>query len=138
MRRSFGPAPPPPRRSPKPERSHGEPSHAKAADSSGSRSSAKSSRAHVPTAPLAPWNSKKGPLRLGAAPHLLGYHLAIKILPDVGGALLSLRLGRGRRLRRQLQHGCLLTLDEFGQQYGLPVRKLERIVVHPRLILVDL
>src|SRR6516162_8421508 len=45
------------------------------------------------------------------------------LLPDVGDALLSLRLGCGRRLRGKLQHGCLLTLDELGQQDGLPIRK---------------
>src|SRR5260370_30822655 len=60
------------------------------------------------------------------------------ISPDVGHALLGFRLGCGYRLRRQLQHGCLLTLDEFGQQYGLPIRKLECVVMHPRLVLVDL
>src|SRR5262249_29166960 len=108
----------------------------KAADSSGSRSSAKSYRAHVATAPLASSNSKKGPLRLGAAPHLATP--LEKLSPDVSGALLGLRLGRGHGLRRQLQHGCLLTLDQFGQEHGLAVRKLKRVVVHPRLVLVDL
>src|SRR5262249_5375447 len=28
--------------------------------------------------------------------------------------------------------------DEFGQQDGLPIRKFERVMVHPRLVLVDL
>src|SRR5262249_44397306 len=60
------------------------------------------------------------------------------ILPDVSDALLSLRLGCSRRLRGKLQHGCLLTLDEFRQQDRLPIRKFERVMVHPRLVLVDL
>src|SRR5262249_19069507 len=59
-------------------------------------------------------------------------------LPDVGDAVLGLRLGCSLRLRGKLQHGCLLTLDEFGQQDGLPIRKFERVMVHPRLVLVDL
>src|SRR5262245_26463910 len=60
------------------------------------------------------------------------------VLPDVGDALLGLRLGCSLRLSGKLQHGCLLTLDEFGQQDGLPIRKFERVMVHPRLVLVDL
>src|SRR5215831_10259220 len=60
------------------------------------------------------------------------------VLPDVGDAPLSLRLGCGRRLRGKLQDCRLLTLDEFRQQDGLPIRKLERVMMHPRLVLVDL
>src|SRR5262245_31015676 len=70
--------------------------------------------------------------------HLLAAVVRRVLLPDVSDALLSLRLGCGRRLRGKLQHGCLLTLDEFGQQDGLPIRKFERVMVHPRLVLVDL
>src|SRR5262245_4673852 len=55
------------------------------------------------------------------------------LLPDVGDALLSLRLGCRRRLRGKLQHGCLLTLDEFRQQDGLPIRKFERGMAPPGL-----
>src|SRR5262249_20844522 len=60
------------------------------------------------------------------------------VLPDVGDAPLSLRLGCGRRLRGKLQDCRLLTLDEFGQQDGLPIRKFERVMMHSRLVLVDL
>src|SRR5262249_57459221 len=60
------------------------------------------------------------------------------LLPDVGDALLGLRLGCSLRLRGKLQHGCLLTLDEFGQQDGLAIRKFERVMVHSRLVPVDL
>src|SRR6266511_4041093 len=73
----------------------------------------------------------------GPSPFTLPF-LRRRISADVGDALLGLRLGRGRGLRGKLQHGCLLTFDEFGQENGLPIRKLERIVVHPRLVLVDL
>src|SRR5712692_5575793 len=57
---------------------------------------------------------------------------------DVDDALLGLRLGRGRRLRGKLEHGRLLTFQQLGQQDRLPVGKLERIVMHPRLIPVEL
>src|SRR5215469_7956222 len=48
------------------------------------------------------------------------------------------RPAEGRRLRGKLQDCRLLTLDEFRQQDGLPIRKLERVMMHPRLVLVDL
>src|SRR5262245_29437570 len=41
-------------------------------------------------------------------------------------------------LCRKLKHRCLLTLDEFGQQNGLPIRKFERVMMHPRHVFVDL
>ena len=47
----------------------------------------------------------------------------------VRDALLGIRLGCGRWLRRQLKHRCLLTLAQVGQIYDLSVRKFERIVV---------
>ena len=56
----------------------------------------------------------------------------------VGDALLGMRLGRGRWLRRQLKHGCRLTLAQGRQQHGPPIRKFERIVMGGRLLLVDL
>src|SRR6266550_6690489 len=39
---------------------------------------------------------------------------------------------------RKLKHRCLLTLDEFGQQDGLPIRKFECVMMHPRHVFVDL
>src|SRR4029077_13567618 len=55
-----------------------------------------------------------------------------------GDALLAIRLGRGRWLRRWLKHCCRLTLAQKRQQYGPPIRKFERIVMCGRLVLVDL
>jgi hypothetical protein len=46
-----------------------------------------------------------------------------------GDALLGIRVGRGRWLRRQLKDGCLLTLAQVCQQFGPPIRKFERIVM---------
>src|SRR5215470_296710 len=111
MRRCCTRAPPPRRRPPTPERSLLHHCHS---------------------------NSKKGRPAEERPLHLLAAVVRRVLLPDVSDALLSLRLGCGRRLRGKLQHGCLLTLDEFGQQDGLPIRKFERIMVHPRLVLVDL
>src|SRR5262245_4780644 len=79
---------------------------------------------------------QKRPPRGGAAPSPSAVRRAL--LPDVGDALLGLRLGCSCRLRGKLQHGCLLTLDEFGQQDGLPIRKFERVMMHPWLVLVNL
>ena len=56
----------------------------------------------------------------------------------VGDALLDIRLGRGRWLRRQLKHCCRLTLAQVRQQHGPPIRKFERIVMCGKLVLVDL
>src|ERR1700733_2082572 len=56
----------------------------------------------------------------------------------VGDALLGIRLGRGRWLRRQLKHCCRLTLAQERQQHDPPIRKFERIVMCGRLVLVDL
>jgi hypothetical protein len=38
----------------------------------------------------------------------------------------------------QLQHGCVLAFAQPGEQHGLPVGELQRIVMHPRLAHVDL
>src|SRR5713101_6518068 len=57
---------------------------------------------------------------------------------DIGDALLLLRLGRGCGLRGKLEHGYLLTLEKFRQEGDLPVRKFECVMMHPRLVLVDL
>ena len=59
-------------------------------------------------------------------------------LAHVGDALLGIRLGRGSWPRRQLKHGCRLTLAQACQQHGAPVRKFERIVMCGQLVLVDL
>src|SRR5262249_52077502 len=59
-------------------------------------------------------------------------------LPDERVALLPLRCVHGARRRRQLQHGRALALAQPGEQHGFPVGELQRIVVHPRLALVDL
>src|SRR6202035_719274 len=56
----------------------------------------------------------------------------------VRDALLSICLGRGRWLRRQLKHCCRLTLAQERQQHGPPIWKFERIVMCGRLVLVDL
>jgi Bacterial AMP nucleoside phosphorylase N-terminus len=56
----------------------------------------------------------------------------------VGDALLGIRLGHGRWLRRQLKHCCRLTLAQERQQHDPSIRKFERIVMCGRLVLVDL
>ena len=53
-------------------------------------------------------------------------------------ALLGIDLGRGRWLRRQLKHRRLLTLTSLRQENNAPIRKFERIMVHPRIVLVHL
>ena len=52
--------------------------------------------------------------------------------------LLRLPLALGRRLRRELEHGCFLTFKQVGQHHDLPVGKFERVVMGSRLFLVDL
>jgi len=49
-----------------------------------------------------------------------------------------MRFGRGSWLRRELKHGCRLTLAQECQQHGSPIREFERIVMGGRLLLVDL
>jgi hypothetical protein len=56
----------------------------------------------------------------------------------VSDAPLDCFLGWRFWLCRKLEHRCLLTLDEFGQQDGLPIRKLKCVMMHPRLVFVDL
>jgi hypothetical protein len=56
----------------------------------------------------------------------------------VSDAPLGYFLGWRFWLCRKLKHRCLLTLDEFGQQDGLPIWKLERVMMHPRHVFVDL
>ena len=57
---------------------------------------------------------------------------------DDTNALLLLRFLRGARSSWQLQHSRLLTLTEAGEQYNRPVGKLECVVMHVRLFLIDL
>ena len=57
---------------------------------------------------------------------------------DVRNPFLGLRLGRGRRLHRKLEHRCFLTFKQVGQQYHLALRKFQRIVMRSRVVLVDL
>jgi hypothetical protein len=59
-------------------------------------------------------------------------------LPDVGDAFLRLRFGGSGGLRGKLKHGGLLAFDKLGQEDHLPIRKLKGIVVHARLVFVDL
>ncbi len=61
-----------------------------------------------------------------------------ELLAHVGDALLGIRLGRSRWLRRQLEHCRRLTLAQTRQQDGLPIRKFKRIVMCGKLVLVDL
>src|SRR5215470_6195149 len=59
-------------------------------------------------------------------------------LADVGNPRLSLSLSFIGWLCRQLQHCCILTLAQIGQENHFTVRKLERIVMDVRRFLVDL
>jgi hypothetical protein len=45
---------------------------------------------------------------------------------------------RGNGLRRTLKHRCFLTFKHVSQQHHLPIGKFQRIMMHPRVILVDL
>src|SRR5271166_5493356 len=57
---------------------------------------------------------------------------------DVCHPFLGLRLGCGSGLRRKLEHCCFLTFAHVSQAHDLAVRKFQRIMMHTRLILVDL
>src|SRR6266446_9564041 len=59
-------------------------------------------------------------------------------LPDERIALLPLRCVHRASRSRQLQHGCVLAFAQPGEQHGLPVGELKRIVMHTRLADVDL
>src|SRR5215472_11874206 len=69
--------------------------------------------------------------------HPFGTNIDAK-LPSKGHAFLSPRLFVTRRLCRQLQHGCLLPFAQEGQKKSPPVRQFERIMVHMRLVMIDL
>src|SRR5262245_34971991 len=58
-------------------------------------------------------------------------------LPGKGHAFLSPRLFVARRFYRQLQHGSLLPFAQEGQKKSSPVRQFERIMVHMRLVTID-
>jgi len=51
---------------------------------------------------------------------------------------LLLLFGRGRGLCRKLEHGCFLAFHHVGQEHDLSIRKLQRIMMRPRLVLVHL
>src|SRR5688572_23226575 len=57
---------------------------------------------------------------------------------DVGNPFLRLRLRGVLRLGGKLQHRRFLALAQIGEQNDLSVRELERIVMHPKRVLVDL
>jgi hypothetical protein len=59
-------------------------------------------------------------------------------LADVCDARLGLHLFSGRRNGWQLQHGRFLALAQLGQEDGLAVRELQRIVVAVRDVFVNL
>src|SRR5216684_2055358 len=61
-----------------------------------------------------------------------------KKLADVFRAFLLFDLSFRHRLSGKLQHGRFLALTKVGQEYNVPIRKLERIMVHTRHVLVDL
>src|SRR5260221_9745305 len=65
-------------------------------------------------------------------------HTARQALLDERIALLPLRCVHRARRSRQLQHGCVLAFAQPGEQHGLPVGELKRIVMHARLAHVDL
>jgi len=47
-------------------------------------------------------------------------------------------LGRRLRLRGQLQHACILICAEMREQHDLAIRELKGIMVHVRIVQVDL
>jgi hypothetical protein len=56
----------------------------------------------------------------------------------VGDALLGVCFRHSRWLRRQLKDRCFLTATQLCQQNNAPIRKFERIVVLPLLVLIYL
>src|SRR5258708_34086050 len=86
--------------------------------------------------PITRTAKKAAPPRSGLFIFCAAVRAARALLPDVGDALLSLRLDGGRRLPGKLLACRLLTLDEFGQQDGLPIRKFELVMSHPRWVTV--
>src|SRR5262249_6291686 len=75
---------------------------------------------------------------LGARPGVKPRADMTRNLARNGHAFLGLRLFEARRSCRQLQHGCLLAFAQEGQKKGLPVREFERVMVHMRLVAIDL
>src|SRR5256885_10799428 len=55
-----------------------------------------------------------------------------------GHAFLGMRLLLARRFGRQLQPGRLLGFAQEGQKKGLTIRQFERVMVHMRLVTIDL
>ena len=56
----------------------------------------------------------------------------------VGEAFLGVCFRRSCWLRRQLKYRCLLTTTQLCQQNNAPIRKFERIMVRPLLVLIHL
>ena len=61
-----------------------------------------------------------------------------KLSAYVGDAPLGICLGRGRRLRWQLKHRCLLTLTQCCQENNAAIRKFERVMVLLLFVLIHL
>ena len=60
------------------------------------------------------------------------------ILAHRGEAFLSFCFRHRHWLRRQLKHRRLLTATQLGQENNAPIRKFERIMVRPLLVLIYL
>ena len=63
---------------------------------------------------------------------------AQSILAHRGEAFLSFCFRHSHWLRRQLKHRRLLTATQLGQENNAPIRKFERIMVRPLLVLIYL
>src|ERR1700722_3662361 len=57
---------------------------------------------------------------------------------DEDGALLLFRFGSRGRLGGKLQDGGFLAFAELGQEHGLSIRELKRVMMDVRRLLVDL
>jgi hypothetical protein len=65
-------------------------------------------------------------------------HVRRQPLADVNFASLSVFLGRRLGLRWQLQNRRVLALVERGEQHNVPTGEFQRIVMHVRLVQMDL
>ena len=65
-------------------------------------------------------------------------HVRYQPLADVNFASLSVFLGRRLRLRWQLQNRRVLALVQRGEQHNVPTGEFQRIVMHVRLVQMDL
>src|SRR5215475_10312854 len=91
-------------------------------------------------APKSSWRTAKKGRSAGSGPltNAMPQWSRRRASPDIGDAFLSFHLSRGRRLGGKLKHSCFLAFEQIGQEHHLAIRKFERIVMHPRLVLVDL